>query len=83
MISVSGGTDDIADAMRSALQMIYASRIKGRILYHICNANISYGLPDIILLRLLLLLERPDRFGIFRGGDAEFFLKLAREVMHC
>ena len=36
-------TDDIADAMISAPQMIYASRMKKRILYHICNANISYG----------------------------------------
>jgi len=29
MISVPEGTDDIADAMISAMQMIYASRMKG------------------------------------------------------
>ena len=28
--------------------MIYASHMKERILYHICRANISYGLPYII-----------------------------------
>jgi len=44
MISVLIGTGDIADAMISASQMIYASRMKERILYHICRANISYGL---------------------------------------
>ena len=43
MISVPDGTDDIACAMISASQMIYASRMQERILYHICNANISYG----------------------------------------
>ena len=48
MISVPFGTGDIADAMISAAQMIYASRMMERILYHICNANISYGLPYII-----------------------------------
>ncbi len=37
-------TDYIADAMISASQMIYASRMKERILYHICKANISYGI---------------------------------------
>ena len=42
MISVPVGTDDIANAMISASQMIYASRMKERILYHICKANISY-----------------------------------------
>ena len=35
MISVPCGTGDIADAMISAPQMIYASRMKERILYHI------------------------------------------------
>ena len=35
MISVPCGTDDIADAMISASQMIYALRMKERILYHI------------------------------------------------
>ena len=43
MISVPVGTGDIADAMISASQMIYASRMKERILYHICGANISCG----------------------------------------
>ncbi len=43
MISVPAGTGGIADAMISAAQMIYASRMKERILYHICNANISCG----------------------------------------
>ncbi len=48
MISVPNGTGDIADAMMSASQMIYASRMKERILYHICFANISYCTPYII-----------------------------------
>ena len=48
MISVPCGTGDIADAMISASQMIYASRMKERILYHICRVNISCGLPYII-----------------------------------
>ena len=43
MISVPCGTGDIADAMISAAQMIYASRMKERILYHTCEASISYG----------------------------------------
>ena len=43
MISVPYGTGDIADAMISASQMIYASRMKERILYHACEASISYG----------------------------------------
>ena len=47
MISVPVGTDDIADAMISAPQMIYASRIKERILYHACGASISYGVCRI------------------------------------
>ena len=47
MISVPIGTDDIADAMISALQMIYASRMKERILYHACKASISYGVSRI------------------------------------
>ena len=44
MISVPFGTGDIADAMISASQMIYASRMKERILYHACEASISYGI---------------------------------------
>jgi len=44
MISVPIGTGDIADAMISASQMIYASRMKERILYHACEASISYGI---------------------------------------
>ena len=44
MISVPCGTGDIADAMISASQMIYASRMKERILYHACEASISYGI---------------------------------------
>ena len=44
MISVPRGTGDIADAMISALQMVYASRMKERILYHACEASISYGI---------------------------------------
>lgn len=47
MISVPDGTGDIANAMISAAQMIYALRIKERILYHICGANISYGVSRI------------------------------------
>ena len=47
MISVPIGTDDIADAMISALQMIYASRMKERILYHACVASISCGVRRI------------------------------------
>ena len=43
MISVPVVTGDIADAMISASQMIYASRMEERILYHACEANISYG----------------------------------------
>ena len=48
MISVPCGTGDIADTMISAPQMIYALRMKERKLYHVCGANISYGLPYII-----------------------------------
>ena len=59
MISVPGGTGDIAIAMISALQMIYASRMKERILYHICIANISYGLPYIIS-RQRYIIEKHD-----------------------
>ena len=43
MISVPVGMGDIADAMISASQMIYALRMKERILYHTCGASISYG----------------------------------------
>ena len=43
MISVPVGTGDIAVALISASQMIYASRMKERILYHACEASISYG----------------------------------------
>ena len=56
MISVPDGTGDIADAMISASQMIYASRMKERILYHACEASISccasrisYRVSDILL----------------------------------
>ena len=28
-------------------------------------------------------LDLSDGFGIFRGGNAEFFLELARKMMHC
>ena len=42
MISVPCGTGDIADAMISATQMIYASRMKERILYHIAQAIYHY-----------------------------------------
>ncbi len=47
MIPFLAVTDDIADAMISASKMIYASRVKERILYHICIANISYGTSRI------------------------------------
>ena len=43
MISVPCGTGYIACAMISSAQMIYASRMKGRILYHACVASISHG----------------------------------------
>ena len=43
MISVPNGTGDIANAMISASQMIYALRMGERIVYHICKANISCG----------------------------------------
>ena len=40
MISVPGGTGDIADAMISAAQMIYASRMRGTdIISYLQNAN--------------------------------------------
>ena len=38
MISVPVVTGDIADAMISASQMIYASRMEGRIVDHIAQA---------------------------------------------
>lgn len=47
MISVLLGTDDILDGMISALQMIYASRMLERILYHACAASISCGVSRI------------------------------------
>ena len=47
MISVPVGTGDIADAMISASQMIYASRMEERILYHACAASISFGASRI------------------------------------
>ena len=47
MISVPDGTGDIAVAMISASQMIYASRMKERILYHTCVASISCGASRI------------------------------------
>ena len=57
MISVPVVTGDIADAMISASQMIYASRMKERILYHIFTEwkyiirqrRISYRVSDISL----------------------------------
>ena len=56
MISVLYGTDDIADAMISASQMIYASRMKGtdiisclRSKYIIRQSHISYRVSDISL----------------------------------
>ena len=57
MISVPCRTGDIADAMISAAQMIYASRMKERILYHIFTGwkyiirqrRISYCASDISL----------------------------------
>ena len=51
MISVPVGTGDIADAMISASQMIYASRMKERILFHACKASISCGGEPYIILR--------------------------------
>jgi len=56
MISVPGGTGDIADAMISASQMIYASRINGTDIisylqskYIIRQRRISYRVSDISL----------------------------------
>ena len=58
MISVPCGTDDIADAMISASQMIYASRMKGtdiisclRSKYIIRLFRISYRVSDISLTK--------------------------------
>ena len=53
-------TDDIVDAMISASQMIYASRMKERILYHIFTerkyiirqSRISYRVSDISLKKV-------------------------------
>ena len=47
MISVPYGTGDIPVGMISASQMIYASQMKERILYHTCEASISYGASRI------------------------------------
>ena len=48
MISVLHAvTDDIPVGMISASQMIYASRIGERILYHACIASISCGISRI------------------------------------
>ena len=43
MISVPCGTGDIADAMISASQMIYASRMKGTDIISYLQRNILYG----------------------------------------
>ena len=55
MISVPCRTDDIADAMISATQMIYASRMKERILYHTCEANASYRQRRYIIEKYSIL----------------------------
>ena len=54
MISVPCETDDIAVAMISAPQMIYASRMMERISSHICNANISYGFAVYHITRYII-----------------------------
>ena len=73
MISVPVGTGDIADAMISASQMIYASRMKERILYHIFTewkyiirlCRISYRVSDISLKNTL-------HYGTIQLGKLEF-----------
>ena len=64
MISVPNGTGDIADAMISAPQMIYASRMKERISYHICGANISCGNSRISYRASDISLKNTALYGI-------------------
>ena len=77
MISVPCGTGDIADAMISASQMIYASRMKKRILYHIFTewkyiirlCGISYRTSDISLkkIRFYDIINSPINKNLYFG----------------
>ena len=76
MISVPYGTGDIADAMISALQMIYASRMKGTDIisylhrkYIIRQSRISYRDSDISLKQTVCIFgeytqKRSTPFGV-------------------
>ena len=59
MISVPCGTDDIADAMISASQMIYASRMKGTdIISYLRSKYIMRRKPYIISHRRYIIENR-------------------------
>ncbi|MBR5322681.1 MAG: hypothetical protein IKU48_03960 [Clostridia bacterium] len=58
MISVPNGTGDIADAMISAPQMIYASRMKERILYHACRRQVYHTAMPYIISRQRYIIEK-------------------------
>ena len=57
--------------MISALQMIYASRMKERILYHACETSISYGLPYIIS-RQRYIMKNMMLYGIILSKEDAF-----------
>ena len=68
MISVPCGTDDIADAMISASQMIYASRMKG---------------TDIISYLRSKYIMRRKPYIISPQGDASFLKYKAKPCFIC
>ena len=81
MISVPFGTGDIADAMISALQMIYASRMKGTDIisylhrkYIIRQSRISYRDSDISLKQTVCIFgEYTQKIDILRKKGVDFF----------
>ena len=58
MISVPVGTGDIADAMISASQVIYASRMKERILYHARRRQVYHTATPYIISRKRYIIEK-------------------------
>ena len=72
MISVPFGTGDIADAMISAPQMIYASRMKERILYHACEASISYGFSVYHIAKGDISLKNATNYDIIPMKEGAF-----------
>ena len=52
--------------------MIYASRMKERILYHICNANISYGFAVYHIAKGDISLKDELHYGTIQLDKLEF-----------